>query len=108
MPFSALKLAKQIENQLSYLQQFMRQDMKNLSITDKLIRVSLALILIYLAHLYNAELGYYYWAFVFAVFYLLTTSFLSFCYIYYPLNLRTNRAKPRLDKRIATPNSQKS
>ena len=74
--------------------------MKNLSIADKLIRVSLALIFICLAHIYNAELGYYYWAFVFAVFYLLATSFLSFCYIYYPLNISTNKAKPRIDERI--------
>lgn len=82
--------------------------MKNLSIADKLIRVSLAFILIYLAHIYNGELGHYYWVFVFAVFYLLATSFLSFCYIYYPLNLRTNRAKPRIDERIAAANAKKS
>lgn len=81
--------------------------MKNLSIADKLIRVSLALILIYLAHIYNAKLGYYYWFFVFCVFYLLATSFLSFCYIYYPLNISTNKAKPLIDERIAAPSSEK-
>ncbi|MBL1420716.1 MAG: DUF2892 domain-containing protein [Alphaproteobacteria bacterium] len=82
--------------------------MKNLSIVDKLIRVSLALVFVYLAHIFNAELGYYYWAFVFAVFYLFATSFLSFCYVYYPLNLRTNKTKPRIDERIAVSGSQKS
>ncbi|MCJ8324971.1 MAG: DUF2892 domain-containing protein [Rhizobiales bacterium] len=71
--------------------------MKNLSIADKLIRVSCALIFMYLAHIYNAQLGYAYWAVVFVIFYLLFTSFLSFCYIYYPLNLSTYRTKPRVD-----------
>ncbi|MBL1240644.1 MAG: DUF2892 domain-containing protein [OCS116 cluster bacterium] len=75
--------------------------MKNLGIADKLTRVSLTLILIYLAHIYSAELGYYYWAFVFVNFYLLATSFLSFCYVYYMFSYSSNKAKPRIDKRIA-------
>lgn len=71
--------------------------MKNLSIVDKLIRVSIAAILLYLTFVYSAELGYYVWLMWFGVFYLLTTSLFSFCYIYYPLGLRTYRTKPRID-----------
>lgn len=74
--------------------------MKNLSIADKLIRVSLALILIYLAHIFSAELGHYYWFIVVVNVYLLGTSFLSFCYIYYPLGINSNKAAPKIDKHI--------
>lgn len=71
--------------------------MKNLSIPDKLVRVAIALFLIYLAHFSGYELGYLYYLAIFGAFYLLVTSLFSFCYIYYPLGLRTYRTKPRID-----------
>ncbi|NRA87228.1 MAG: DUF2892 domain-containing protein [Rhizobiales bacterium] len=68
--------------------------MKNLRILDKLIRVSIAAILIYLAHKYNAELGYAYWLIILVNFYLIFTSYFSFCYLYYAFDFKTYRAKP--------------
>lgn len=72
--------------------------MKNLSVADKLIRVSIALLLIYLAHFSAYELGYFYALAIIGYGYMLLTSLFSFCYIYYPLNFTTYRTKPKITK----------
>lgn len=71
--------------------------MKNLSHTDKLIRVALAFFLIYYTHFSGTEIGGLAWLSILAYAYLLITSLFSFCYIYYPFGLSTYRTKPRID-----------
>lgn len=73
--------------------------MKNLSTFDQVVRVIIALGLIYLTHFSSVEIGIFGWLTMLAYGYLLLTSLFSFCYVYYAFNLSTyDSSNPRIYK----------